>query len=122
MGVRVLASLALAAVVALGGTPAAAAEAQTILHLLDYVGVDYPEAVADGKVKNEDDMFTGHGVAALQEAGVIQVTSLGFEPVTLLGIYPTAEALGAQAAVLAAVVLGCLATRRSAAAASSSAS
>ena len=67
-------------------------------------------------------VFAGHGVAALQEAGVIQVTSLGFEPVTLLGIYPTAEALGAQAAVLAAVVLGFLATRRSAAAASSSAS
>ena len=67
-------------------------------------------------------VFTGHGVAALQEAGVIQVTRLGFEPVTLLGIYPTAEALGAQVAVLAAVVLGFLATRRSAAAASSSAS
>lgn len=37
--------------------PAAAAppEAQTILHLLDYIGVDYPEAVSDGKVKNEDE-------------------------------------------------------------------
>ena len=64
-------------------------------------------------------VFTGHGVAALQEAGVIRVTRLGFEPVTLLGIYPTVEALGAQAAVLAAVVLGFLATRRSAAASSS---
>ena len=29
--------------------------AQTILHMLDYVGVDYPEAVADGKVKDADE-------------------------------------------------------------------
>ena len=29
--------------------------AQTILHLLDYVGVDYPEAVDGGKAKNEDE-------------------------------------------------------------------
>jgi len=35
--------------------PAIAQDAQTILHLLDYVGVDYPEAVAGGKVKNEDE-------------------------------------------------------------------
>ena len=34
---------------------AAAQEAQTVLHLLDYVAVDYPEAVADGKVKSEDE-------------------------------------------------------------------
>lgn len=31
---------------------AAADSAQTIVHILDYVGVDYAEAVADGKVKN----------------------------------------------------------------------
>ena len=29
--------------------------AQTILHMLDYVAVDYPEAVADGRVRNEDE-------------------------------------------------------------------
>jgi high-affinity iron transporter len=29
--------------------------AQTILHMLDYVAVDYPEAVQDGKVKNADE-------------------------------------------------------------------
>ena len=46
-------------------------------------------------------VFTGHGVAALQEAGVMPVTSLAFDPVPLLGIYPTREALGAQAVVLA---------------------
>ena len=36
--------------------PAFAQEsAQTILHLLDYVGVDYPEAVENGKVKNVEE-------------------------------------------------------------------
>ena len=34
---------------------AAAQEAQTILHLLDYIGVDYPEAIEEGKVKNADE-------------------------------------------------------------------
>jgi hypothetical protein len=43
--VDVLAGLALAAAVALGGP--AAADRQTILHLLDHVGVDYAEVVAD---------------------------------------------------------------------------
>jgi high-affinity iron transporter len=64
--------------------------------------------------------FTGHGVAALQEAGVIPITNLGLKAVPLLGIHPTTETLGAQAVVLAVVVLGFLATRRSAAAASAS--
>ena len=67
-------------------------------------------------------VFTGHGVAALQEAGVMPVTSLAFDPVPLLGIYPTREALGAQAVVLALVALGFFATRRSAAATRASAS
>ncbi|MGQ0651981.1 MAG: hypothetical protein ACT4P4_06890 [Betaproteobacteria bacterium] len=41
---------------ALIATPAAAQEdAQTILHLLDYIGVDYPEAVENGTVKNADE-------------------------------------------------------------------
>lgn len=51
-------------------------------------------------------VFAGHGVAALQEAGVVGMTTLGFEPVRLLGIYPSAEALAAQGIVLVAVALG----------------
>jgi high-affinity iron transporter len=71
MGLRALASLALAAVVALPGTPAAAADPQAILHLLDYVGVDYAEAVAGGRVKNEDEYkemleFTAQAAAQLK--------------------------------------------------------
>ena len=51
-------------------TPAATA-AQTAVHLLDYVGVDYAEAVADGKVKNEDEFkemleFTGQITGLLE--------------------------------------------------------
>ena len=41
------------------------------MHLLDYVGVDYAEAVADGKVKNEDEFkemleFTGQVAGLLK--------------------------------------------------------
>ena len=39
-----------------GGPARAQGEsAQTVLHLLDYIGVDYSEAVENGKVKNEDE-------------------------------------------------------------------
>jgi high-affinity iron transporter len=57
-------------------------------------------------------IFTGHGVAALQEAGLIDVTSLGFEPLPLLGIYPSGEAVAAQLFTLALVALGFWAARR----------
>jgi high-affinity iron transporter len=30
-------------------------KAQTVVHMLDYVGVDYPEFVQDGKVMNEEE-------------------------------------------------------------------
>jgi len=51
-------------------------------------------------------IFTGQGVAALQEAGVVGATSLGFNAVPILGVYPTGEAVGAQFAALAIVALG----------------
>jgi hypothetical protein len=128
MGARVLASLVLLA--ALIGPPSAVADEQTILHLLDYVGVDYPEAVADGKVKDADEYkemleFTAQAVTqlkALQEAGVIPVHLVNVPAVSLLGIFPTWQTLGAQAVVLAAVVLAFVVTRRSAASASTNAS
>lgn len=61
-------------------------------------------------------VFTGHGVAALQEAGAMRATNLGFDPIPLLGIYPSAEALGAQLFAAALVALGFWGARRSAAA------
>lgn len=46
--------------------------AQTIVHMIDYVGVDYPEAVHDGKIKSADEFkemvdFTSQAVALLQK-------------------------------------------------------
>ncbi len=63
LGGRGLTLLALAAMLlSTGGASAAApatdppgTRAQTILHVLDYVGVDYPEAVKDGKVVDESE-------------------------------------------------------------------
>jgi high-affinity iron transporter len=68
---RGLTVLALLLVVA--GTPgwaAAAPPAQMILHLLDYVAVDYPEAVKDGQVADDGEFkeqldFVTHAIAML---------------------------------------------------------
>jgi len=53
------------------GQEAPGTAAQTVVHLLDYVGVDYSEAVADGKVKNEEEFkemleFTGQIMSLLK--------------------------------------------------------
>lgn len=49
-------------------------------------------------------VFAGQGVAALQEAGTIEIDSVPFIRVPALGIYPTLQTLGAQ--VLAAALVG----------------
>ena len=52
-------------------------------------------------------VLAGKGVGALQEAGVIGVTPLSGVPrITILGLFPTAEAIGAQVSTLAAILLG----------------
>ena len=51
-------------------------------------------------------VLNGHGVAALQEAGLVGITRFDFDSIPLLGIYPTAETLLAQAAVIALVGFG----------------
>ena len=52
-------------------------------------------------------VLAGKGVGALQEAGLIGVTPVAAVPrITILGLFPTAEAIGAQLATLAAVLLG----------------
>jgi high-affinity iron transporter len=52
-------------------------------------------------------VLAGKGVGALQEAGVIGVTPLpGVPRITILGLFPTLEAVGAQVVTLAAVLLG----------------
>ena len=47
--------------------------------------------------------FTGSGIRALQEAGVIAASPTGGFSVPVLGIYPTLETLLAQAVVLAVI-------------------
>ena len=52
-------------------------------------------------------VLAGKGIGALQEAGVIPVTPLAGVPrVTIIGLFPTAEAIGAQLVALAVVILG----------------
>jgi high-affinity iron transporter len=58
-------------------------------------------------------VLAGKGVAALQEAGMIGVTPLGWAPrVEILGLYPTLEGLVAQAATLAILLAGFARNRR----------
>ena len=57
-------------------------------------------------------VLAGKGVGALQEAGLIPVTPIaGLPRVAMLGFFPTAEAMFAQLAALATVVLGFTSTR-----------
>lgn len=51
-------------------------------------------------------IFTGKGVAALQEAGAIPVDSIDFISLPILGIYPTLQALSLQLGMLLLVLGG----------------
>lgn len=57
-------------------------------------------------------VFVGHGVAALQEAGVVHATPVRFVDVPLLGIHSTLQGLGAQAAMVTAIALMLWVARR----------
>ena len=58
-------------------------------------------------------VLAGKGVGALQEAGVIPVRPLaGIPRITMLGLFPTVQAVAAQLLALAAVLLGFRAARR----------
>ena len=59
-------------------------------------------------------VLAGKGVGALQEAGLIPVTPLvGVPRISMIGLFPTAEAIGAQLAALATVFFGFRASRPS---------
>ncbi|HVF33773.1 MAG TPA: FTR1 family protein, partial [Candidatus Saccharimonadia bacterium] len=49
-------------------------------------------------------VFAGQGIAALQEAGVVDASVVAFPRIEWLGIHPTAQTLAAQAVALAVVV------------------
>jgi high-affinity iron transporter len=61
-------------------------------------------------------VLAGKGVAALQEAGMLGVVPVSWAPrISLLGLYPTAEGLTAQALTLAVLIIGFARNRRPAA-------
>ncbi len=62
-------------------------------------------------------VFAGNGIAALQEAGVIEATRVAFISAPLLGIHPTVQGLSVQVAVLFLVFFGMWLSRRQALAA-----
>ena len=45
-------------------------------------------------------VFTGQGIAALQEAGIVSTRLLNFPRIEVLGVYPTAQSVGLQLLVL----------------------
>ncbi len=45
-------------------------------------------------------VFTGQGISALQEAGIVSSSLLDFPRIEVLGVYPTAQGLGLQLLVL----------------------
>lgn len=51
-------------------------------------------------------VFAGNGIAALQEAGVLEATAMRFVSVPVLGLHPTVEGVAAQAATLTLVLAG----------------
>ncbi len=61
-------------------------------------------------------VLVGKGVAALQEAGIIDIAPIaGGIRVSMLGIFPTLQSIGAQLLMLIAVFGGFLLNRRRAA-------
>lgn len=59
-------------------------------------------------------VFAGKGVAALQEAGTLPVTSVAFPTVELFGVYPNLQALGLQAALILVAAVAVARSRRKA--------
>ena len=90
---RLLLGLAFLAASGLAAGQASTDAAQTLVHTLDYVAVDYPGAVEDGKVKNEDEFRE-----MVEFAGRVKDELPG------LPANPRRDALAADAATLAALV------------------
>jgi high-affinity iron transporter len=57
-------------------------------------------------------VFVGNGIAALQEAGVLDASPVGFGGLPLLGIHPTVQGVAWQLAALALVIVGLQLNRR----------
>jgi high-affinity iron transporter len=60
-------------------------------------------------------VLTGKGMQALQEAGWLATTPVAFPRIDWLGVFPSQQSLGAQALILAIVIIAFFANRRGAA-------
>jgi len=100
---RLASAVALAASFAVAASPTE--QAQTVVHLLDYVAVDYPEFVQDGKVVDEAEYqeqreFAGRAVELLQQLPAPGQAAVVGQARTLLQRIE-AKAPGAEVAALA---------------------
>ena len=102
----------------LGGMAAGAALLVVLAWVILRFGVRLPIgpffAITSGLLVVMAVVFVGHGIAALQEAGVMGATPAGAISLPLLGIHPTAQGLLAQGVLVAAIALTWAAGRRSA--------
>ena len=93
----------------LGGMASAAVLLAILAFLILKYSVRLPLAlffrVTSGLIALLAVVFTGHGIAALQEAGVIDAARLDFDAIPLLGIYPTTQSLAGQALMLVLITL-----------------
>ncbi len=103
----------------LGGMAAGAALLVVLAWMILRFGVRLPMgpffAVTSGLLVVMAVVFLGHGIAALQEAGVLGATPAGGLSLPLLGIHPTAQGLLAQGALVVAIAVTWIAGRRRAA-------
>ncbi|MEA3197521.1 MAG: high-affinity iron transporter, partial [Gammaproteobacteria bacterium] len=60
-------------------------------------------------------VLTGKGMQALQEAGWLPITPVAFPRIDWLGVFPSQQSLGAQALILAIVIIAFFVNRRGAA-------
>lgn len=89
--------------------PSDAEKAQTVIHLLDYVGVDYPEFVKDGKVLDEAEYleqkeFATQSLALLQQLPEAPGKAATVERARQLLARVEAKAAGAEVSAFAAQV------------------
>lgn len=110
---RKIATLLAAALLLVSGFAFAAAtdneKAQTVIHLLDYVGVDYPEFVKDGKVLDEAEYveqreFATQSIALLAQLPDAPDKAAVIAKARQLLAQVEAKAAGAEVSALAATV------------------
>lgn len=84
------------------GAPAFADEsARTVVHLLDYIAVDYGEAVADGKVKNADEFKEMAEFAAQVNTQLRSMSEVPQRGTLMLSAQRLADAIAAKSEVSA---------------------